>query len=62
MLENKNFRAIDQANEYARSMMEKYPVAFLTENILEMEALALEIELQMNRLWVTYQEYNILGD
>lgn len=50
MLENKNFQAIDQANEYARSMMEKYPAAFPTENILEMEALALEIELQMNRL------------
>ena len=50
MLENKNFQAIDQANEYARSMMEKYPAAFPIENILEMEALALEIELQMNRL------------
>jgi len=31
-------------------MMEKYPAAFPIENILEMEALALEIELQMDRL------------
>jgi hypothetical protein len=48
MIENQNFQTIDKANEHARSIMEKHPTPLPSSHFLELEALALELELQMN--------------
>ena len=48
MIENQNFQTIDQANGHARSIMQKHPTSLPSSQLLELEALALEIELQMN--------------
>lgn len=48
MIENQNFQTIDQANEHARSIMDKHPTPLPSTQLLELEALALELELQMN--------------
>jgi len=48
MIGNQNFQTIDQANEHARSIMDKHPTPLPSTQLLELEALALEIELQMN--------------
>jgi hypothetical protein len=48
MIENQNFQTIDQANEHARSIMDKHPNTLPSAQLLELEALALELELHMN--------------
>ena len=48
MIENQNFQTIDLVNEHARSIMDKYPTPLPSTHLLELEALALELELQMN--------------
>jgi len=50
LLENINYQNIEEANAHALRFMQTNPMANATISILEMEALALEYELQLKRL------------
>lgn len=50
LLENINYREIKEANAHALRFMQSNPLASADVSVLEIEALALEFELQLNRL------------
>ena len=50
LLENINYRYIEDANAHATRFMQSHPLASTDVSTLEIEALALEYELQLNRL------------
>ena len=50
LLENINYRYIEDANAHATRFMQSHPLASKDVSTLEIEALALEYELQLNRL------------
>jgi predicted amidohydrolase YtcJ len=50
LLENINYREIKEANAHALRFMQSHPVADTNVSALEIEALALEYELQLKRL------------
>ncbi len=50
ILQNINYRYIEDANAHATRFMQSHPLASTDVSTLEIEALALEYELQLNRL------------
>ena len=50
LLENINYRYIEDANAHATRFMQSHPLASKDVSTLKIEALALEYELQLNRL------------
>ncbi len=50
LLQNINYRYIEDANAHATRFMQSHPLASTDVSTLEIEALALEYELQLNRL------------
>jgi hypothetical protein len=50
ILQNINYRYIEDANAHATRFMQSHPLASKDVSTLEIEALALEYELQLNRL------------
>ena len=50
LLQNINYRYIEDANAHATRFMQSHPLASQDVSTLEIEALALEYELQLNRL------------
>lgn len=50
LLQNTNYRYIEDANAHATRFMQSHPLASADVSTLEIEALALEYELQLNRL------------
>jgi hypothetical protein len=50
LLQNINYRYIEDANAHATRFMQSHPLASKDVSTLEIEALALEYELQLNRL------------
>jgi hypothetical protein len=50
LLQNTNYRYIEDANAHATGFMQSHPLASTDVSTLEIEALALEYELQLNRL------------
>ena len=50
LLQNTNYRYIEDANAHATRFMQSHPLASKDVSTLEIEALALEYELQLNRL------------
>ena len=50
LLQNTNYRYIEDANAHATRFMQSHPLASTDVSTLEIEALALEYELQLNRL------------
>jgi hypothetical protein len=50
LLENINYRYIEDANSHALRFMQSNPLASTDVSALEIEALALEYELQLKRL------------
>ncbi len=50
LLQNINYRYIEDANAHATRFMQSHPLASTGVSTLEIEALALEYELQLNRL------------
>ena len=50
LLQNINYRYIEDANAHATGFMQSHPLASTDVSTLEIEALALEYELQLNRL------------
>jgi hypothetical protein len=50
LLQNINYRYIEDANAHATRFMQSHPLANADVSTLEIEALALEYELQLNRL------------
>ncbi len=49
LLQNTNYRYIEDANAHATRFMQSHPLASTDVSTLEIEALALEYELQLNR-------------
>ena len=50
LLENINYRKIEDANEHGLRFMNEHPTANTSPHELEMEALALEIEMQIKKI------------